>query len=95
MSENTITDAMVEDARKAGYDYYPGEPQDNPYNDGTQYRLWFAWDAGFWKAHNDSFVADDHIGIEAGYGDFYDMDAVSQGFYDDDPSPYSGTYSEM
>ena len=25
----------------------------------------------------------------------YEWDAVSQGFYDDDPSPYDGTYSEM
>lgn len=25
----------------------------------------------------------------------YEYDAVSQGYYDDDPSPYAGDYSEM
>src|SRR5690242_13233207 len=53
-----------------------------------------AYDLGYWDEHNESYVEDSN-GIEDGYGDFYDYDAVSQGMYDDDPSPYNGDYSEM
>lgn len=77
---------------EAGYASYPAN--DNPYHPRLQRDAWERWDRGYWQAHDDSYVPDTG-GIEEGYGDFYDFDAVSQGFYDDDPNPYSGTYSEM
>jgi hypothetical protein len=66
---------------------------DNPNRPGT--REWVTWDADFWAEHDASFVDDSSDGIESGYGNWYDTDAVSQGMYDDDPSPYDGNYSEM
>ena len=75
---------------QAGYQSYPVDK--NPHKARTP--EWAAWDRGYWQAHDESYV-EDTGGIEEGYGDFYDFDAVSQGFYDDDPNPYSGTYSEM
>lgn len=68
-------------------------PGDNPFPRGTSDHR--RWDREYWQEHDDAAAAcpsDD--GIEAGYGDFFDYDAVSQGMYDDDPSPYLGTYSE-
>ena len=55
------------------------------------------FDAGYWAEHDAEFIeqTEGFDGYEAAYGNFTDYDAVSQGFYDDDPNPYSGTYSEM
>lgn len=85
----TLSDVNTE-GRNA---YTRGDSVDsNPYPRSSEsYR---AWDNGFWWEHDDSFVPSDD-GFEDGYGNFLDYDAVSQGFYDDDPDPYSGTYSEM
>lgn len=74
-----------------GFASYPA--YDNPYKGQTP--EWVEWDGGYWDAHDMDYQDSQQAGIESGYGDFYDMDAVSQGFYDDDPSPYSGDYSEM
>lgn len=80
----------MQDVNAEGYAAYPAYT--NPYpSTSLSYQ---AWDAGYWQAHDESFVPGDN-GIEDGYGDYLDYDAVSQGFYDDDPSPYSGDYSEM
>lgn len=38
---------------------------------------------------------EDHRMSEYATVDDYEWDAVSQGFYDDDPNPYHGDYSEM
>lgn len=66
---------------------------DNPYPRATQHAQHRCWDKGFWAEHDASFE-NNSGGIEEGYGNWYDTDAVSQGMYDDDPNPYDGTYSE-
>lgn len=73
-------------------------PGDNPFTTGSDAHR--EWDRDFWAEHDDASAAapvptGDEDGIEAGYGDYLDIDAVSQGMYDDDPSPYDGNYSEM
>lgn len=83
-------DKNLEDVNTEGRNAYPAYT--NPYP--PQSVSWQAWDAGYWWAHDESYVPDTG-GIEEGYGDYLDYDAVSQGFYDDDPNPYDGTYSEM
>lgn len=86
MNENEFT-------ANGRYDYRAGESMAaNPYPFGTAAHT--DWDRGYWAEHDESFE-DNGAGIEDSYGDYYDYDAVSQGFYDDDPSPYDGTYSEM
>lgn len=76
-------------AHDEGVASYPANV--NPYRPGTS--EWVSWDAGYWDAHDASYT-DESGGIEEGYGNFYDTDAVSMGMYDDDPNPYDGTYSE-
>jgi len=73
-----------------GYDAYVAGDMWSamPYPKGTA--AYDDWDRGFWAAHNEaSKDADETGGIEQGYGDFY-----SSEFYDDEPNPYLGTYSE-
>lgn len=84
--------------QQAAYDegvsaYRVGSNADNnPYGKGETAKR-AAWDNGYWAEHDASYE-DNSDGMESGYGDFYDMDAVSQGMYDDDPNVYDGTYSE-
>lgn len=71
-------------------------PRDNPYSD-DQSAQYADWDRGYWQAHNDAADAhpiptSDEDGIEEGYGNFEDVSVYR---WDDDPSPYDGTYSEM
>lgn len=69
--------------------------RDNPHPRGTAMHR--AWDKGFWAEHDDAAMAapiEETSGMEEGYGDYWDTDAVSQGYYDDDPNPYDGTCSE-
>jgi hypothetical protein len=73
---------------QAGYASYPAYT--NPWPSRTdEHDL---WDMGYWAAHDDSYVPDTG-GIEEGYGDWW-MEAEAAR-WDDDPSPYDGTYSEM
>lgn len=70
----------------------------NPFLKGTI--AYTQFEVGYWNAydaHCEAQIAatEKRYGIEEGYGNWYDTDAVSQGMYDDDPSPYDGTYSEM
>lgn len=37
----------------------------------------------------------DRVEEDTAYWEHYGFGAVEQGFYDDDPSPYDGNYSEM
>lgn len=74
-----------------GYASYPA--YENPYR--GQSPEWWEWDGGYWDAHDADAHEQEQAGIEAAYGDYWDVDAVSQGMYDDDPNPYDGTYSEM
>jgi hypothetical protein len=87
---NNDESKSLSDVNIEGQNAYPA--YDNPYP--AQSVSWQAWDAGYWFEHDLSFAPDSDGGIEEGYGDFYDYDAVSQGMYDDDPNPYDGTYSE-
>ena len=71
----------------AGYaDYTESVPYDNPATPGTA--AYADYDQGYWSAHADSFEASTGGGIEEAYGNW------AEDYGDDDPSPYSGTYSE-
>lgn len=63
---------------------------DNPYS-GVSY---WQWDRGYWDAYDEHAAEAETTtyGMEYAYGDFSE---VEQGRWDDDPSPYDGTYSEM
>lgn len=37
----------------------------------------------------------DHVEEDPSYWEHYGYGAVEQGYYDDDPNPYHGDYSEM
>ena len=69
----------------------------NPYLKGTFAYVQF--ELGYWQAYDDhceaEIAAAETRGMEEAYGSYLDMDAVSQGMYDDDPNPYDGTLSEM
>lgn len=62
------------------------------YNNSEPLPRWHTadFDKGWWAAHDASFVETDTGGIEEAYGNF---EAIAD-FWDDDPNPYSGTYSE-
>ena len=62
----------------------------NPHAAGTSaYR---SWQQG-WLAAEAKDLADE--AYNEAYESDWGLDAVSQGYYDDDPSPYNGDYSEM
>lgn len=82
----TLTEQVYQD----GYSDYPAYR--NPHK--AQGDMWKAYDRGYWAAHDEAFEADEaehDRGIEEAYGNF----EAAADFWDDDPSPYSGTYSEM
>lgn len=71
--------------------YRDGETEsDNPYAPGSHAHN--AWDRGYWDEHNDA-ISNESAGFEAAYGDWWADAEMSR--WDDDPSVYDGTYSEM
>jgi hypothetical protein len=69
-------------------------PSDNPFTPGSDAHK--EWDRDYWAEHDamaPTGPGPDEDGIEAGYGDWWAEASMSH--WDDDPSPYNGTYSEM
>lgn len=85
--------ANTEIRNEGRHAYLDGDmPTDNPYLDSSEASR--EWDHGFWAAHNEAAeaaeIAAHEASIEEAYGNF----EAAADFWDDDPSPYSGTYSE-